>query len=123
MENFPMLIDYIPLLILIVLSVIVGGIVLILGRFFGPRRPTPKKGEPYESGMIPYGPGARQMPVRFYLVAILFIIFDVEVVFFLLWAVTFKQLGLFALIAMFVFVAILMVGFIYLWKKGALEWE
>ncbi len=118
-----MLIEYIPLFILIGLSAIVGVIVLILGRYFGPYRPTQKKGEPYESGMIPYGPGMRQMPVRFYLVAILFIIFDVEVVFFLLWAVTFKQLMLVALIEMFVFVAILMVGFIYLWKKGALEWE
>ena len=63
------------------------------------------------------------MSVRYYLVAVLFILFDVEVIFFLPWAVAFKQMGLFALIEMFIFVAILMVGFVYVWKKGALEWE
>jgi NADH-quinone oxidoreductase subunit A len=73
--------------------------------------------------MIPYGPGTRQMSVRYYLVAVLFILFDVEVIFFLPWAVAFKKLGLFGLIEMFVFVAILLVGFIYIWKKGALEWD
>jgi len=115
--------EYIPLFILIALSVAVGIIVLLLGRYIGPHRPTAKKGEPYESGMIPYGPGTRQMPVRFYLVAVLFILFDVEVIFFLPWAVTFKQIGMFAIIEMFIFVAILMTAFVYLWKKGAMEWE
>lgn len=115
--------EYIPLFILIALSVAVGIIVLLLGRYIGPHRPTAKKGEPYESGMIPYGPGTRQMPVRFYLVAVLFILFDVEVIFFLPWAVTFQKLGMFAIIEMFIFVAILMTAFVYLWKKGAMEWE
>ena len=73
--------------------------------------------------MIPYGPGTRKMSVRYYLVAVLFILFDVEVVFFLPWAVAFKKLGLYGLIEMFLFVIILLVGFIYVWKKGALEWE
>ncbi|MCX6055521.1 MAG: NADH-quinone oxidoreductase subunit A [Chloroflexi bacterium] len=118
-----MLIDYLPLFVLIALSTLVGLIVLALGRFLGPHHPTPKKGQPYESGMIPYGPGTRQMTVRYYLVAVLFILFDVEVIFFLPWAVAFKQLDLFALIEMFLFVAILLVGFIYVWKKGALEWD
>jgi len=115
--------EYIPIIILLALSVAVGIIVLLLGRYVGPHRPTAKKGEPYESGMIPYGPGTRQMPVRFYLVAVLFILFDVEVIFFLPWAVTFKQIGMFAIIEMFIFVAILMTAFVYLWKKGAMEWE
>ena len=115
--------EYIPIFILLALSIAVGIIVLLLGRYIGPHRPTAKKGEPYESGMIPYGPGTRQMPVRFYLVAVLFILFDVEVIFFLPWAVTFQKLGLFAVIEMFIFVAILMTGFVYLWKKGAMEWE
>jgi NADH-quinone oxidoreductase subunit A len=118
-----MLIDYLPLFVLLGLAFFVGILVLFLGRFLGPHRPTSKKGEPYESGMIPYGPGTRKMSVRYYLVAVLFIIFDVEVIFFLPWAVAFKQLGLFALIEMFIFVAILLVGFVYIWKKGALEWE
>jgi NADH-quinone oxidoreductase subunit A len=123
MESFPMLLDYLPLFVLLALATLVGLIVLALGRFLGPHRPTAKKGQPYESGMIPYGPGTRQMSVRYYLVAVLFILFDVEVIFFLPWAVAFRQLGLFALIEMFLFVAILLVGFIYIWKKGALEWE
>jgi NADH-quinone oxidoreductase subunit A len=118
-----MLIEYLPLIILTILAAAVAVLVLFLGRFFGPHRPTVKKGEPYESGMIPYGPGTRRMSVRYYLVAVLFILFDVEVIFFLPWAVTFKQLGLYSLTEMFIFVAILAVGFIYVWKKGALEWE
>lgn len=118
-----MLLSYLPLVVLLVLAAIVGGIVLILGRFFGPRHPNTKKGQPYESGMIPYGPGTRQMSVKYYLVAVLFILFDVEVIFFLPWAVAFKQMGLFTLVEMFIFVAILFIAFIYVWKKGALEWE
>jgi len=118
-----MLIDYLPLIILLILSTLVGLLVLFLGRYFGPHRPTEKKGQPYESGMIPYGPGTRRMSVKYYLVAVLFILFDVEVVFFLPWAVAFKKLGLYGLIEMFIFVIILLVGFIYVWKKGALEWE
>lgn len=118
-----MLLPYLPLFVLLILAAIVGGIVLLLGRFFGPRHPNAKKGQPYESGMIPYGPGTRQMSVRYYLVAVLFILFDVEVIFFLPWAVAFKEMGLFTLFEMFIFVAILLVAFIYIWKKGALEWE
>jgi NADH-quinone oxidoreductase subunit A len=118
-----MLLSYIPLFVLLVLAVVVAGVVLIFGRFFGPRHPNAKKGQPYESGMIPYGPGTREMSVRYYLVAVLFILFDVEVIFFLPWAVAFKQMGLFTLTEMFLFVGILLVGFIYIWKKGALEWE
>ncbi len=118
-----MLIEYIPLIILTTLAAALGFLVVIIGRVFGPHRPTAKKGRPYESGMIPYGPGTRRMSVRYYLVAVLIILFDVEVIFFLPWAVTFKSLGLFSLIEMFVFLAILTVGYIYVWKKGALEWE
>jgi NADH-quinone oxidoreductase subunit A len=118
-----MLIEYLPLIILTVLAAAVAVLVLFLGRFFGPHRPTVKKGNPYESGMIPYGPGTRRMSVRYYLVAVLFILFDVEVIFFLPWAVTFKKLGVYSLIEMFIFVAILAVGYIYVWKKGAFEWE
>jgi NADH-quinone oxidoreductase subunit A len=77
--------------------------------------------------MVPYGPGTRRLSVRYYLVAILFILFDVEIVFFLPWAVVFRQLykqfGLFSLIEMLIFTGILIIGFVYAWKKGALEWE
>jgi NADH-quinone oxidoreductase subunit A len=118
-----MLIEYLPLLILIALAAILAVLVIVLGYTFGPRRPTARKSAPYESGMIPYGPGSRRMSVRYYLVAVLFILFDVEVVFFLPWAVVLKQLKVFGLIEMLVFVGILLVGYIYAWKKGALEWE
>ncbi len=118
-----MLIEYIPLIILTVLATALGFLVVIIGQVFGPHRPTAKKGKAYESGMIPYGPGTRRISVQYYLIAVLFILFDVEVIFFLPWAVTFKSLGLFSLIEMFVFLAILTVGYIYVWKKGALEWE
>ena len=91
--------------------------------FFGPKNKSKVKLEPYESGMSPIGVGTRRMPVRFYLIAVLFILFDIEVVFFLPWAIAFRQLGLFGLIEMVVFIVILLIGYIYAWRKGALEWE
>ena len=94
-----------------------------LGHLFGPRRDSAVKLMPYESGMTPIGSAVRRMPVRFYLVAVLFLLFDIEVIFLLPWAVVLRKLGLFGLIEMLVFVAILLVGYIYVWKKGALEWE
>jgi NADH-quinone oxidoreductase subunit A len=94
-----------------------------LGHFLGPRRDSAAKLMPYESGMSPIGSAVRRMPVRFYLIAVLFVLFDIEVIFLLPWAVVLRRLGLFGLIEMLVFVAILLVGYIYLWKKGALEWE
>ena len=84
---------------------------------------TARKGQPYESGMNPYGPGIRRMSVRYYLIAVLFILFDVEVIFFFPWAVVFRSLGVPGLVEMIVFIVILEVAFVYAWKKGALEWE
>ena len=118
-----MLRDFLPIIILIVLSTVLAGLVILLGHWFGPHRPTLRKSLPYESGMRPIGPGSRRMPVRFYLIAVLFILFDIEVVFFLPWAVVFRKLGMFGLIEMLVFIGILLVGYVYAWKKGALEWE
>jgi len=118
-----MLIEYLPIAILIGLATILAFLVVILGHIFGPKRPTQRKGMPYESGMTPYGPGTRRISVRYYLIAVLFILFDIEVVFFLPWAVVFRKLGLFGLVEMIAFILILMVGYVYAWKKGALEWE
>ena len=118
-----MLIDYLPIAILIILALGLAFFVIALGTSFGPRRPSKHKSQPYESGMTPIGPGTRRMSVRYYLVAVLFILFDVEVVFFLPWAVVFRKIGLFALVEMLVFIVILLVGYVYAWKKGALEWE
>ncbi len=118
-----MLFEYLPIFVLIVVSTAIAGLAILMGHLFGPRRPNPRKAVPYESGMRPIGPGTRRMPVRFYLIAVLFILFDIEIIFFLPWAVVFKQLGLFGLVEMFIFIAILLVGYVYAWKKGALEWE
>jgi NADH-quinone oxidoreductase subunit A len=118
-----MLNDYIPLLILIILAFAVAGIAIGLGAIFGPRKPTSKKSMPYESGMVPYGPGTRRMNVRYYLIAVLFILFDIEVIFFLPYAVSFRQFGFEGFFLILVFVLILEVAHLYAWKKGALEWD
>lgn len=111
-----------------ILATGLAALIVILGHLFGPRRPSERKSSPYESGMKPIGPGSRRMPVRFYLIAVLFILFDVEVVFLFSWAVILRRfvdqgLGLSTLLVMGVFLLILTVGFIYEWKMGALEWE
>ena len=118
-----MLDQYFPIAVLVILAIAVALIAVSLGVLFGPRRPTARKGQPYESGMNPYGPGTRRMSVRYYLIAVLFILFDVEVIFFFPWAVVFRSLGVPGLIEMVIFVVILEVAFVYAWKKGALEWE
>jgi len=115
--------EYLPIAVLLILSTGLAVLVVLIGNLFGPRRPTERKAVPYESGMRPIGPGARRMPVHFYLIAVLFILFDIEVVFFLPWAVVFRQLGLFGLVEMIIFIVILLVGYVYAWKVGALEWE
>jgi NADH-quinone oxidoreductase subunit A len=117
------MLEYVAIALLIALATIVALIAIGLGILFGPKKESAVKSMPYESGMTPYGEGTRRMPVRFYLIAVLFILFDIEVVFFLPWAVTFRQLGLFGLIEMIIFIVILLVGYFYAWKKGALEWE
>jgi NADH-quinone oxidoreductase subunit A len=117
------MLEYIAIGLMIVLATIVALIAIGLGNLFGPKKKSDIKSMPYESGMNPYGEGTRRMPVRFYLIAVLFILFDIEVIFFLPWAVVFRKLGLFGLIEMIVFIAILLVGYIYAWKKGAFEWE
>src|SRR5512139_1890754 len=117
------MIEYVAIGLMVFLATAIALIAIGLGTIFGPRKPSKEKSMPYESGMNPYGEGTRRMPVRFYLIAVLFILFDIEVVFFLPWAITFRQLGLFGLIEMFLFIGILLVGYVYAWKKGALEWE
>jgi NADH-quinone oxidoreductase subunit A len=117
------MLEYVAIGLMIALATVVALIAIGLGTLFGPRKQSAAKSMPYESGMNPYGEGTRRMPIRFYLVAVLFILFDIEVVFFLPWAITFRQLGLFGLIEMVIFIVILLVGYVYAWKKGALEWE
>ncbi|MCC6188115.1 MAG: NADH-quinone oxidoreductase subunit A [Anaerolineales bacterium] len=114
---------YLPIAVLLVVSTGFAFLVVGLGHLFGPRRPTPRKLAPYESGMRPIGPAMRRMPVRFYLIAVLFVLFDIEVIFFLPWAVNFRALDVFGFVEMIVFIGILLAGYVWLWKKGALEWE
>lgn len=115
--------EFAPIGALLLISVAVVALVTVLSRLMGPQRPSDRKQAPYESGMKPFGPAVRRFPVRFYLIAVLFILFDIEVMFFLPWAVVFRQIGPIGLIAMGFFVLVLIVGFVYEWKKGALEWE
>ena len=115
--------SYAPILILLGVSVMNALGILLLTHLVSPYRPTPAKQDPYESGMIPLGNTRERFSVKFYMVAILFIVFDIETVFLIPWAVWFRKLGLFGFIEMLVFMIVLLVGFIYIWKKGALEWE
>jgi len=117
-----MLLEYIAIAVMIAVATFIAFAAIGLGELFGPKKNTEAKSIPYESGMSPYGEGTRRMPIRFYLIAVLFILFDIEVVFFLPWAIAFRKLGIFGLIEMIVFLAILTVGYVYAWKKGALEW-
>ena len=115
--------QYIPIAVLFGIALFIAILVPILSLSLGPKKPSVRKSSPYESGITPIGVAQRRLPVKFYLIAVLFILFDIEVIFLLPWAVTFRQLGLFGLVEVLIFVAILMAGFVWIWKKGALEWE
>lgn len=114
---------YLPIAVLFGIALFLAILLPVLSVSLGPRRPSARKLTPYESGITPIGTAQRRLPVKFYLIAVLFILFDIEVVFLLPWAVTFRQLGFFGLVEVLIFVAILVVGYIWIWKKGALEWE
>ncbi len=117
--------EFVPVFVLLFISTALAVLVVFISILFGPRRRAnnPTKIQPYESGMRAIGQGQRRFSVRFYLVAVLFILFDIEVIFFYPWAVAFRQLGWFGLIEMLIFAGILLVGYFWIWKKGALEWE
>jgi len=104
-------------------GLIMGAVLLAIGLVLGPSRPDPAKGSPYECGFEAFEDSRMKFDVRFYLVAILFIIFDLEIAFLFPWAVALDSIGLFGLVAMAFFLGVLVIGFIYEWKKGALEWE
>jgi NADH-quinone oxidoreductase subunit A len=124
-----MLQPYIPLVLLVVFVAFNAVMMVALSHLFSSSRPTAIKSVPYESGMPPLGSARERYDVKFYLVAVLFIVFDIEVVFMMPWAVAFRQLDLFGLgmagglIEMGMFVLILAVGYVYVWKRGALEWN
>ncbi len=118
-----MLENYLPILIFIVIGVLVGGGAIAAGLLLGEHRPDSAKNSPYECGFEVFENARMKFDVRYYLVAILFIIFDLEIAFLFPWAVVLEQIGMVGFTAMVIFLGILVVGFIYEWKKGALEWE
>ncbi len=115
--------NYIPILIFIGVGIALGTLVLLLGKFVRPNQPYRAKLAPYESGSPLFQDARVQFPMRYYIIAMLFVIFDIEIVFMYPWAIAFKNLGLVGLVEMVLFIAILVVGFWYAWKKGALEWD
>ena len=118
-----MLTEYAPILIFLAVATGVGIVLMSLGFLLGPNRPDDEKLSPYECGFEPFEDARMRFDVRYYLVAILFIIFDLEIAFLFPWAVSLDKIGLFGLLSMALFLIILVVGFIYEWKKGALEWD
>ena len=118
-----MLENYLPILIFIVVGLGLGTAMILVGAVLGPHRPDSAKLSPYECGFEAFEDSRMKFDVRYYLVAILFIIFDLEIAFLFPWAVVLEDIGMFGFVAMMLFLAVLVVGFIYEWKKGALEWE
>jgi NADH-quinone oxidoreductase subunit A len=115
--------EYFPILLFTLVAVGFAAVTIGLSTILVPRRSSPRKMEPYECGVEPVGNARTRFKIHFYLVAVLFILFDIEVVFLYPWAVTFRQLGLYGLIEMVLFIVILFVGYLYLLKKRALEWD
>ena len=118
-----MLGEYLPILLFLAVAAVVGVALMVLGNLLGPTRPTGEKLSPYECGFEAFEDAHMQFDVRYYLIDILFIAFDLEIAFVFPWAVIFRDLGMVGLIEMGIFLGLLVLGFVYVWKKGALEWE
>jgi NADH-quinone oxidoreductase subunit A len=115
--------NYLPVGLFLIIAVGFGLVTFILGSLIRPRRVYKAKLLPYESGMDPFSDARIPFPMRYYVITMLFVLFDIEVAFLYPWAVVFDRIGLYGLIEMLLFIGILLVGFVYAWKKGALEWE
>jgi NADH-quinone oxidoreductase subunit A len=118
-----MLEQYLPILLFVVVGLLLGGILLTVGSIVSPNRPDPQKLSPYECGFEAFEDARMKFDVRYYLVAILFILFDLEIAFLFPWAVVLPDIGVAGFVAMLVFLLVLVVGFVYEWRKGALDWE
>ncbi len=115
--------EYLPVLLFLGIATVLGVVLLTLGTLLGPKRSSVEKLSPYECGFAPFEDARMKFDVRYYLMAILFIVFDLEIAFILPWSVVFREIGITAIIEMAMFLLLLVVGFVYVWKKGALEWE
>ena len=118
-----MLAQYLPILIFLCISTVIGIALVVIGGLLGPTRPDSEKLSAYECGFEAFEDSRTKFDVRYYLIAILFIIFDLEITFFLPWALALDSLGMFGIAAMFVFLLELVIGYVVIWKRGALEWE
>jgi len=118
-----MLENYLPILVFLIMGALFGLMPMMAGFMVGPNRPDSEKLSPYECGFEAFEDSRMKFDVRYYLVAILFIIFDLEIAFLFPWAIVLDEVGMYGFLAMVIFLAVLVVGFIYEWKKGALEWE
>ena len=118
-----MLEQYIPIGLMLIIAMLFGIVMSKASEWFGPKNTTEVKQSTYESGMEPIRTARERISVKFYLVAMLFILFDIEIVFLYPWAVNFRSLGMSGFIEMVIFIVILMLGYLYVWKKGALEWD
>ena len=119
----PMLTEYLAILIYIFIAIVFALFAVAASYLLGQRKRTPIKEAPYECGMPTVGSSFKRVPIKYYIIAMLFLLFDIEVVFLYPWAVVFKQLKFFAFISMAIFLGILIIAYIYVWKRGALEWE
>jgi NADH-quinone oxidoreductase subunit A len=122
-ERTRVLAEYLPTLLFLIVATGIGIALIVIGNILGPRRPNPEKLSPYECGFAAFEDARMRFDVRYYLIAILFIAFDLEIAFVFPWALVFRQLGVFGLVEMGIFLGLLLLGFVYVWKKGALEWE
>lgn len=116
-------VQYFPIVFFLLLGCILGAVLVVAGRLLGSHKPDARKNSPYECGFEAFEDARMKFDVRYYLIAIIFILFDLEISFLIPWAIVYKMLGLYGFVIMSVFLLILIVGFIYVWKKGALEWE
>jgi len=116
-------IDYLPLAVLLGIAIFFALLLPILSVSLGPKRPNKRKQEPYESGMTAIGQAQRRLPIKFYRIAVLFILFDVDIILLVPWAMSFRYLGYFGLVVMLIFMFMFILGDVWVWKKGVLEWE
>ncbi len=123
LKNFTSIEEYLPIAVFFAIAVAISILVMVLPRLLATQKPEKDKLSAYECGFDPIGDAHGNFDVRFYLVAILFIIFDLEIIFLIPWAISLSKIGLIGFYSMMVFLSVLIVGFIYEWKKGALEWE
>jgi len=115
--------DYLPIAVLLGIALFFAFLLPTLSLSLGPKRPFARKGGAYESGMAPIGQGQRRLSIKFYRIAVLFILFDVDIILLVPWAITFRHLGLYGLAVMLIFMIMFILGDVWVWKKGVLEWE